>query len=891
MKRRVIFWVLLIAFLWVLATRFVEIKNLITTLATGQWQWIAAALLLQTIFYLVFTALYQSAFYTVDVRARLLRLLPLTFAAIFVNVVAPSGGASGAALFMDDAAQRGESPSRVAAGNLLQVIADYLGFTLVLVVGLVYLFFVHDLQTYEIAAAVILMVITTGMTGVLLVGLWRPALLRRLLSWARGLVNGIFRRLKRPPALDESWVEENAGEFIAAASAVVAHPARLARTVAISLLSHFVNIASLYAVFRAFHQNIGLGVLVAGYSIGILFWIVSITPQGIGVVEGVMALVYTSLGVSGSVAAVVSLTWRGLSFWLPMLIGFVVLRKTSSFSRRSQDISERWSVRVMAVLTALMGVINVLSALMPRLVSRIELIRPDLPLYVQHGGHLTAALSGFALLMLASGLWRGKRNAWLLTLVVLFVSAASHLVKGLDYEEAALSLGLGVWLFTQRAHFHSLSDTPSIRQGLRILAASILFTLVYGAAGFYLLDRHFHQGFSLFDALRQTVVMFTQFYDPGVVPTTRFGRYFIGSIYTIGAVTFGYSLLMLLRPVLFRQRGSQTERERAHRIIERYGHSSLARAALFPDKAYFFSSGGSVIAYIAMGRVAVTLGDPIGPPEDLSTAIEGFKTLCDHNDWLPTFYQTLPETLPAYQQAGLNNLVIGEEAIVDLQTFTLEGNINKPIRTACNRLNRTHHSASIYEPPISDAMLAELRVISDEWLTMMEGSEQRFSLGWFDDAYIRSSPIAVVRDEQGSIMAFANMAPEYAKPEVAVDLMRRRAQVEPGTMEYLFVAMFKWACDQGYQTFNLGLSSLAGIGEQPDSPAAERALHYIYEHVNQFYNFKGLHTFKEKFHPSWSPRYLIYPGGANLLASVVAVVRANTGEDVFPMGYIKGLRK
>ncbi len=890
MKRRLIFWILLIAFLWVLVTRFVEIKTLVATLATGQWQWILAAVLVQILFYIVFAGMYQAAFYTVGARSRLLHLLPLTFAAIFVNVVAPSGGASGAGLFVDDAAQRGESPSRAAAGSLLQIIADYLGFALVLVFGMVYLFFVHDLQTYEIAGAAVLMLITGGMTGILLVGLWRPELLHRLLDWMRGLINGIAGRLKRKPILPENWAEENAGEFIAAAEAVVSHPSRLAKTILISILSHLINIAGVYAVFRAFHQNVGLGELVAGYSIGMLFWIVSITPQGIGVVEGVMALVFTSLGLPAPQATVAALTWRGLSFWLPLLIGFLVLRRTSSFSHQSQDISERWSVRVLAVLTALMGVFNVLSALTPRLVNRLALIQLDLPLYVEHGGHLTAALSGFFLLMLANGLWRGKRSAWLLTLIVLFVSTAGHLLRGFGLEEAALSIVLGIWLFTQRAHFHALSDAPSIRQGFRVLAASVLFSLVYGAAGFYLLDRHFHQSFGLIDAMRQTVVMFTQYYDPGLVPDTRFGRYFINSIYIISAVTLGYSLWMLLRPVLFRQLASQSDRERARQIIERHGCSSLSRAALFPDKAYYFSPGGSVIAYVAKGRVAVTLGEPIGPSQDLPDAVAGFKALCEHNDWMPTFYQTQPETLSVYQRAGFSSLVIGEEAIVDLQTYTLEGNANKPVRTACNRLSRTKHTAAVVEPPIPDKMLADLRVISDEWLTMMEGSEQRFSLGWFDDAYIRSSPVAVIRDEQGSIMAFANLVPEYAIPEVAVDLMRRRAEVEPGTMEFLFVTMFNWAREHGYKTFNLGLSALSGMGEQPDSPAAERALHYIYEHVNQFYNFKGLHAFKEKFHPHWAPRYLIYPGAGNLLASVVGVVRANTGEDIFPMGYIRGLK-
>lgn len=107
-------------------------------------------------------------------------------------------------------------------------------------------------------------------------------------------------------------------------------------------------------------------------------------------------------------------------------------------------------------------------------------------------------------------------------------------------------------------------------------------------------------------------------------------------------------------------------------------------------------------------------------------------------------------------------------------------------------------------------------------------------------------------------------------------------------MVFLFDALFRWAREQGYATFNLGLSSLSGVGEHADDPAVERALHYIYEHVNQFYNFKGLHDFKEKFHPKWSPRYLVYPGPTSLLAVTLAMIRADSGDD-FVWDYFKGL--
>ena len=232
-------------------------------------------------------------------------------------------------------------------------------------------------------------------------------------------------------------------------------------------------------------------------------------------------------------------------------------------------------------------------------------------------------------------------------------------------------------------------------------------------------------------------------------------------------------------------------------------------------------------------------------------------------------------------------ICIGVEAIVNLDTFTLEGKERKPLRAPVNKLTNAGYQFILHQPPIDDKLLEELRAISDEWLTSMHGSEKRFSLGWFEDNYIRNSPIGAVHAPEGWITAFANIVPEYQVNEITIDLMRHRQEIENGTMEFLFVSLFQWAKDQGYQTFNLGLSGLSGVGEQPGDPAIERVLHWVYEHVNQFYNFKGLHAFKEKFHPDWSRRYLIYPGAANLVDAWLAVVQANSGEPDFPLSYLK----
>jgi phosphatidylglycerol lysyltransferase len=174
-------------------------------------------------------------------------------------------------------------------------------------------------------------------------------------------------------------------------------------------------------------------------------------------------------------------------------------------------------------------------------------------------------------------------------------------------------------------------------------------------------------------------------------------------------------------------------------------------------------------------------------------------------------------------------------------------------------------------------MLRELDLISNEWLASRAATEMRFSLGWFDEAYLNTCPILLLRDREGFIEAFANIVPEFQNNEVAVDLMRHRAQVDSGLMDFLFVSLFTWAKEQNYASFNLGLSALSGVGEQTDGPVIERALHYIYQNVNRFYNFRGLHAFKEKFHPDWSPRYLAYLGASNLPAVGISMLNANLG--------------
>jgi phosphatidylglycerol lysyltransferase len=548
-----------------------------------------------------------------------------------------------------------------------------------------------------------------------------------------------------------------------------------------------------------------------------------------------------------------------------------------------------WSV---ALLTGIMGIVNLLSAVTPSLPERRDWLELFLPFSIRAGGRVFAAIAGFALIILATNLLRRKRIAWLLTIGLLVISIISHLIKGLDYEECLLAAALILQLVLMRHVFTAQSDRPSIAQGIQVLLLAVLFTLAYGTAGFFILDGHFKidgqfVNFGLMQSISQTLAMFFTEDNAGLEPQGRFASFFADSIYLVGGITLMLALLMLLRPVLLRgDPATNAEYQQARQIIDQHGKTSLARLSLLSDKSYYFSPARrSVVAYVAKGRAAIALGDPIGPLEDQYETVAAFSQFCERNDWFPVFYEVLPDHLSLYDAMGFQRVQIGEEAIVDLKAFSLKGKANQNLRTACNRLTKTGHTLQVYQPPISDELIQHLKPISDEWLRVKQGAEKRFSIGWFDRNYLRDCFIGVVYDSGGRIVAFANLLSGYNCKQVTVDLMRHRHDIEKGTMDFLFVSLFQYFQQLEYDSFNFSLSPLAGVGTTPDAQRIEKGLNYFFEHLNQFYNFKGVHQFKEKFQPRWEPRYLVYPSFATLPDVAVGLVRADSGDRL--LDYLK----
>lgn len=544
---------------------------------------------------------------------------------------------------------------------------------------------------------------------------------------------------------------------------------------------------------------------------------------------------------------------------------------------------------IISTLVMAMGIINIISAVTPSLDSRLQIIHHLFPLDFRLTSHLLVALIGIELLILAYELKQYKRRAWYITIILLIASIVFNLVKGLDVEEASFSLLIIMVLLATKDEFSTLSEKPTLFKGFKQSIFLIAIVPIYGTIGLYLLRHEITSIGSIKDAFFATLQMFYELSSNHIVPHSHFANYFINSIYLVSMFSAIDIAFLMFKPLLS-PRVSNQERQRAKTIVDKYAHSSLARFLLFPDKRYFFSKNGSVISFVVKNDIALVLGDPVGPSKDVLDCLVQFKEYCKKHSWIPAYYQVPSLHSNTYKKEKYKLLLIGCEGIVNLDSFTLSGSKNKNLRTSLNKLTRERYQAIMLTPPHSNEIINQLRDISNQWLSVINGSEKVFSLGYFDKEYLNSTSIMVVKNAQGLPVAFANVITNKNSHEVTIDLMRHYHDTENGVMDFLFIKIFEWAKENGFKTFNLGLSPLYKVGNNKNASIPEKTLHFVYEKLNQFYAFKGLHKYKEKFQPDWSPRYLVYSSTTSLPKIIDALMKADSGDD-YVVKYIADLIK
>jgi phosphatidylglycerol lysyltransferase len=621
--------------------------------------------------------------------------------------------------------------------------------------------------------------------------------------------------------------------------------------------------ASAAALWFLLPENIvSLPAFSAWYSMAVALGLLSHVPGGLGVFEAVILLACGGRAPPEQIIGALVL-YRIIYYLLPLIAAAILL---SGYELRSgvaapiRRAAVAISPMLLATLTFIAGAWLLVSGVTPLSGAATDLLELHVPLPLVEASHFIGSVAGFAMLVIARGLFHRLDAAWWGAFLLALVAAVLAMPKGIALSEAAYLTVLAFLLLASRRQFERRSALFSRALGLAwivsiawVLAATVL--ILFFAYREVAYDRELWWVFE-FDA-----------------NAPRGLRAMMG----VMLAGLGFALWQLLRPSPgIPALPKPADLDRAEAIVSTQPYAD-ANLVLVGDKHLMFStSGKAFVMFGRQGRSWISLFDPVGPRAEWPELIWRFIEEATDHGGRAIFYQVRPESLSLYLDAGLRALKLGEYAFVPLQEFGLQGSKRADLRHAINRAERDGLSFSVTPPNEIPPLLPDLRTISAAWLAESRTREKGFSLGAFRDDYVLRRPVAVVR-KNGAIVAFANVLCTQQQSEVSVDLMRQLPSAPSGTMDFLFTQLMLHYKAQGVQRFALGMAPMAGMVTHELAPRWHRFGRWLFDSGESFYNFRGLRSFKDKFLPVWEPRYLAAPPGMATLLSVADVTALIAG--------------
>ncbi|HEU5214788.1 MAG TPA: phosphatidylglycerol lysyltransferase domain-containing protein [Gaiellaceae bacterium] len=522
--------------------------------------------------------------------------------------------------------------------------------------------------------------------------------------------------------------------------------------------------------------------------------------------------------------------------------------------------------KLVAWSAAGVGAIGLVSALTPEMANRYEIVQGILPPGWPEAARVLTVAIGIGLIWLSRSLAKRRRRAWQLAVGVVVASAAAHLAKGLDFEEAAISLLLLAALVRWRRRF----DVPGDRAGVRPLLG--LGAALAGIAAVVVGEE-----------LR------------GVELSHRTGDALLGLGIALGFL----ALYFWLRPVGHAVAQTVAERRLARTLVEAHGRDSLSFFALRRDKSYVFSpSQRAFLAYRVVAGTVLMSGDPVGDEAEIDELLTDFRRFVRSRGWRLAVVGASDEHLARYRALGLKPVPIGDEAVLRPQQFSLEGRAIRKVRQSVSRLRKAGYSFRVVAADdVAPAVEAELEDVSAAW---RRGQPERgFSMA-IDDLHVPGTVLALAEDANGRVGGFLHLAPSPkagsvgdqvadAQPERptafgglggggwSLSAMRRRPDAPNGLTEFLVVETLAWARQTGASELSLNFCALTDyLAPERVTTPARRAVRRGLLLADNVFQLERLYAFNRKFFPEWRPRYICVERFTDLPAVGLAYLHAES---------------
>lgn len=520
------------------------------------------------------------------------------------------------------------------------------------------------------------------------------------------------------------------------------------------------------------------------------------------------------------------------------------------------------------LITAVIGVFNLLSALTPNIRWRGRLL-------IQYGGighvplfHALVLPAAATLLIAAFYLARRRRRACQLALVLLVALAALNLLKGLDFEEAAVDLAAAALLWFGRDSFHVHHAPVTLRSaawripllvvGVALLVAVVAAVAAPGRASLLMIVREagdlllWQQGPVRFHDELRSIPLAVELLSAGMLMTVAY---------------------LLFRPLAAPHSLPDPEvRKAAVDLVRSYGTDTLAFFKLRRDKHYLFTADRAAFVGYRTGRgTLVVSGDPVGPADRIPDIVQEAYRFASRRGLRLAVMGASAELVPVWEQVGLRSFYLGDEAVVSVPEFSLEGRPIRKVRQSISRLEKAGFAAELTAVgQLDPAALAELERVSEAWRG--GAAERGFSMALdtlFDPDYA-DTLVLVARDETGAIRGFLHFVPSYGRSAMSLAFMRRDPDTPNGLTEFMVVQAILLLRERGVEELSLNFAAFARLLHSPQG-RKERALGWLVGKLNPYFQIESLYRFNAKFFPRWESRYVLYEGVAGLPRAAFAI--------------------
>lgn len=470
-------------------------------------------------------------------------------------------------------------------------------------------------------------------------------------------------------------------------------------------------------------------------------------------------------------------------------------------------------------------------------------------------------LVGVGLVFLANQLRKQKRRAWQVAVVLAAVASTVHLLRPHDRLAAGLSVVVLLALVCTRRAFAIPGDRLSVNGCVKVAALYFAAVLVYGVVALWLMRNDLDPDPTL-PGMMRTVVAGLVGADGAYAYSERFlPALFDLSLVVLGVVGGVITAVLLFRPYVHRHRHDPRDYGKAQALVDRFGTDTLSYFALREGKSHFFSSDGrAMVPYCYRGGYALASGDPVGDPASVPRVLEECVQMCREHGWGVAFLAAREENAAMYTSRGLLSYYLGDEAIVDCETFSLVGRPIRKVRQSVHRLEKAGYSFELLDAASAEALRDDYARVTRKWQGKAPDRGFTMALGRFLSEDDDDCLVAVARDSSGEARGFLHLVPFGGdRPGYSLDAMRRDPTSPNGLMEYMVVRCIEAVRERGAAKLSLNFAAFARLLHgDAELTWFQRAQRWVVLRFNPYFQIESLYSFIRKFLPQWQSRCIFY---------------------------------